>query len=412
MRPKFEFRGLTRFAAAMTKLKRLKSVTGEEEIPLKKALGRISAAAVKAPFFLPAADNAAVDGYAFNAAHFVRSSRLRLGGELSMGKPPPKLPDGSTARSVATGSIIPPPLDTVVMEEHCLLCRGKEGELYLTRPRRPYKKGQNIRRRGEDLKKGELAFASGRVLRPQELAMAAALGIRRLKVKKRLRVAVISSGNELQSAGRAPKAGKLFDANRPSLIALLEAANWQAIDCGIVKDDKKAVIRLLKKVVKKTDAALISGGSSSARQDIVAAAIAEIGQFRFQKCAVKPGRPFAFAEVEGIPIFNLPGNAVAANVIFMMMVKSALLRLSGAKAEEPPRFSVVADFAMAKKAGRREWLRGRVSNYGGEMMVRKEKSGAGILSSLVRANGLIELDEEITEIKKGERVKFIPFAAI
>ena len=401
-----EFARLTSFGEAAKRLARLRVVVGEENLPLAKSLLRVNAIAIRAPFDLPWANNAAVDGYAFSFAA-ARKARLRLGGELAIGTPPPRVA-ADRAWSVATGSPVPSPLDTVVMEEHCRV----ESDGYLRLPS-TYAQGSNLRKRGEDLKRGRVAIAAGAVLRPQELAMAAALGVATVTVKKPLKLGVASSGNELQRRRTTLKLGKLYDANRPSLMALASLARLKVKDYGIVGDNKKAVSGLLRLAAAECDAVAISGGSSSDRQDVVAAAIAELGVFHFKKCAVKPGRPFSLAEIDGTPIFNLPGNVVAANVIFMMMVKPTLARLGGAAATRIPRFAVAAAFSAAKKSGRREWLRGRLRHdRNGKAAVTKAPSGAGILSSLTTADGLIELGEDITHVRHGQMVDFIPFSSM
>lgn len=407
--PKSSFKGfadLTPFDTAMARLGRLKSVVGEETVPLSKALLRINATPIKARFPLPWADNAAVDGYAFNFAAAEADCELPLGGRLAIGEPPPTV-GVRQVWAVATGSAVPPPLDTVVMEEHCHL-NGDRLRLPATRT-----KGSNLRKCGEDIKKGQLAIAPGCRLRPQELAMAAALGVAKIAVKKPLKLGLISSGNELQEPRTALVAGKLYDANRPSLTALARLGGIEVADYGIVGDDRGAVAKTLRRAAECCQAVVISGGSSSPHQDVVGNVIGELGKFHFQKCAVKPGRPFAFAELGRTPIFNLPGNVVAANVIFMMMVKPTLAKLGGATVLPIPRFSVTATFAAAKKGGRREWLRGILTlNAKGEPSVRRGAVGAGILSSLTAADGLIELDENVTRVERGQAVSFIPFSSL
>ena len=437
-----EFKHLTPFSVAAKKLSSFKAVVGEEVVAVSQALHRVVATDTKAPFSLPTLDNSAVDGFVVFADGKLTKTIV---GEAKMGSEPPTFPNADSAFGVATGSPLPllpskmPPQTlpqgtpkwqkgttplAVVMEEHC---RVSGNTLTLAKPAVA---GSNIRLSGEDFKKGEVAITKGTKLRPQELATLAALGFNHIRVKKRLKVAIIAVGDELLTSNKPhlkqshlnpseptqpsqPKAGMLHDANTPALEALLRLGGFEPHPYpSIVKDSETAIAAALTKAAKSCDAILVGGGSSSPHKDLVARVLERMAKYQFKKCAIKPARPFSVATMGKVVVFNIPGNVVATNVIFMLMVKPALDLLSGAKRSFVARHRVAADFSLTKKQGRREWHRGKLLIKGGMLRVAKGTSGAGMLSSLTNADGIIELTENQTQITKGEAVSFIPFACL
>ncbi|TYO85438.1 molybdopterin-binding protein [Oceanicella actignis] len=374
-------------------------------VPLERALGAILAEPVRAARDNPPQANSAVDGYAFAHASLRGAdpeTLTLLPGRAAAGRPfAGRVPPGAALR-VLTGAVIPEGCDTVVMQEDA----AAEGGVLRLRP--GLKKGANLRRAAEDFAAGEAILPQGRRLAPQDLALAAAAGLAELPVRRPLRVAVLSTGDELRPPGAPLAPGQLHDANRPMLLGLARAWGFEARDLGCAPDDRDALRAALDAGAAEADAILTTGGASAGDEDHVSAILRAEGALNLWRVAIKPGRPLALATWRGAAVFGLPGNPVAAFVCALIFARPALLRLAGARWELPRGRALPAAFAKRRKPGRREYLRARLDAEGRVEVFRSE--GSGLVSGLSWAEGLCELPEDGAEIRPGDPVRFVPFS--
>jgi molybdopterin molybdotransferase len=280
------------------------------------------------------------------------------------------------------------------------------------------KKGANRRHAGEDVTKGSIALKAGRRLKAADLGLAAALGCDTLPVFRPLRAALLSTGDEVCEPGTMLAPGKIYDANRTMLAALLRGLGVIVEDLGICPDRADALAGRLEEISAGHDLIVTSGGVSTGDEDHVRAAIERLGRLDFWRLAIKPGRPVALGQVRGVPLIGLPGNPVAVALTFAILARPLILRLAGAAMAPPLTFPVQAGFAYRKKAGRREYLRASIErsnikdNRGGAIARRFPRDGAGILSSIVQSDGFAVLDETVTELTPGMIVEFLPFSEV
>jgi molybdopterin molybdotransferase len=389
---------------------RITPVAEVETAPLKAALGRIVAHEVTAPIDLPPFDNSAVDGYAVRfddlAAH--GGTLLPVGGRIAAGGRPEQA-EARTAIRIFTGAPMPDGFDTVFMQEDVVL----DGSGLVRLPE-GLKRGANARSAGEDLALGATALQAGRRLKPADLALIGALGLADVAVRQRLRVALLSTGDEVAIPGQPLRPGQLYDANRPMLAALLRRSGCEVRDLGIVPDRRDAVREALSRAAEGHDLILSSGGVSTGEEDHVRAAVEETGALAFWRIGIKPGRPVAMGIVGGTPFMGLPGNPVAAFVTFALLGRALAARLSGENFAAPIPIEVAAGFSYRKKEGRREYVRVRLAR-GAEGHLRAEKhprEGAGIITSLTETDGLVEIREDVTRLAPGDRVGFYPYPAL
>lgn len=380
----------------------LSPVAPVEEVALGAAAGRVLGAPVAALRDNPPAANAAVDGYAFAWNSADPEAELKLAaGRAAAGRPwAGRLAPGAALR-ILTGAELPEGADTVVLDEDSVLGSGR------VRFPRPKRAGANVRPAGEDARAGESVLAQGHRLRPQDLARAAAVGVSRLQVHRPLRVAVLSTGDELIAPGRAPESAGIFDANRPMLLAFVAAQGAEPVDLGIAPDDPAAVRTALDRGAAEADAILTSGGASAGDEDHLSRLLGTEGRRETWRIAVKPGRPLALGLWKGVPVFGLPGNPVAAFVCALIFARPALAVLGGAAWPEPEGFEVPAAFSKRKKAGRREFLRARLDAAGHAEVYASE--GSGRIGGLSWSSGLVELADEAREIGPGDPVRFLPY---
>jgi molybdopterin molybdotransferase len=408
----FAFGGeLMTAAAALATLRRRVVVLPEREtVPLAEALGRVLAADLVAPRDVPPHDNSAVDGYAVFHADLDpgRETVLPVDGRAAAGHPLGRPGRRGAAVRIFTGAPMPPGPDTVMMQEDCVL----EGDLVRLRP--GIRKGANRRLAGEDVKAGATVLRAGTRLRPQEIGLAASLGRTGLEVYRRLRVALLSSGDEVREPGEELPAGSIYDANRYALQALLRGLGCRVTDLGILPDRLAAVREALADAARDHDLILASGGMSTGEEDHMKAAVESLGSLHFWRLAIKPGRPVALGQVGRIPFMGLPGNPVAVMVTFLILARPLILQLAGAAAPPPRLYRVRAGFEHRKKEGRREYLRARLErDEAGRLVARKfPRDGAGILSSMVEADGLVELPEEVVRLTAGAEIDFLPFSDV
>ena len=394
---------------------RIAPVSETEQVPLRSARGRVIAADVKAPVDLPPFDNSAVDGYAVRHADLKAAgdSALHIAGRLTAGvRADLALKPGEAIR-IFTGAPMPEGADTVFMQEDVTV----EGDSVIVPS--GLKSGSNRRLAGEDVAAGRVALPAGAVLEPQHIALAAALGLTELIVRRRLKVAIFSTGDEVVEPGLPRGGAAIYDANRYLLSELLERLGAVVTDLGILADDPDALARALAQAAGAHDLVVTSGGVSTGEADHVRSAVERIGSLVFWRVAIKPGRPVAMGVITGAPghsaaFVGLPGNPVAVFVTFVRVVKPLLLRLSGARPQKLVPLPVRAGFSYKKKKDRREYVRValRRGSDGELEAVKHPQDGAGILTSLTETDGLLEFPEDVTSIEPGARVGFLSYAAL
>ncbi|MHB2168184.1 molybdopterin molybdotransferase MoeA [Alsobacter sp. R-9] len=389
---------------------RIAAIEGHEEVQLTEADGRVTVSPIVAPVNLPPFDNSAVDGYAVRAADLVPGADtvLPVEGRLAAGMAAGGALRPGSAIRIFTGAPMPPDADTVYMQEDVRI----DGARVILPP--GLKAGANRRLAGEDTPAGSTVVAAGRRLTPQDIALLAALGLRSVTVRRRLRVAVFSTGNEVLDPGAALRPGALYDSNRFVLQALLRRLGAQVSDLGILPDRREAVAEAVRGAAHDHDLIVTSGGVSTGEEDHVRAALEGEGSLVFWRLAIKPGRPVAMAVVAGTPVIGLPGNPVAVFVTFAHVVRPLVAALAGEAFARPLPLPVVADFAYRKKEGRREYVRVALARGDdGRVLARKHpRDGAGVITSLTETDGLVELPEAVTSVAPGDVVGFLAYAVL
>ncbi|MEO4040920.1 gephyrin-like molybdotransferase Glp [Hoeflea sp. CAU 1731] len=386
---------------------RVTTVAESENCKLSEALGRFLSTPVAAPRDVPLHDNSAVDGFAFSHADYRESGTLRTGPVIAAGDLADYSLDKGEAARIFTGAAIPEGADTVAMQEDCTVAADQ-----ITVPF-GLKSGANLRKAGEDIKSGDVVIAPGKRLRPQEIASLASLGLSEVPVFRPIRVAIISTGNELLETGQATPitAGQVFDSNSAMLVSLCASLPVTVSRLGIVPDIASNVEETIAHAAADHDVILTTGGASRGDEDHVVATIDRLGKRHAWQIAIKPGRPMTFGQIGDCVFMGLPGNPVAAFVCFLLYCRPALTILGGGDYVEPTRFRVAAGFTIdRKKPDRREFLRGWLTNCESGPVARKfERDGSGLISGLRAADGLIELDEETRSVAPGQMISYIPF---
>ncbi len=389
---------------------RTATVVSTERVALRQAAGRVLAEDIRADGDVPPHDNSAVDGYAvnFDDLEVHAATSLKVVGRATAGHPFDGTVGSGEAVRIFTGAEMVRGPDTVIMQEDCT----QDGETVVISP--GIKRGANVRSAGEDIKAGSVILEMNRRLRAQDVGLAASVGRGHLVVYKPLRVAVFSTGDELYDPDRDLPAGGIYDSNRYTLIALLEELGCSVNDLGILEDRFETIRDALDDAARHHDLIVTSGGMSVGEEDHVKAAVEALGSLHFWRLAIKPGRPIGLGQVGAVPFVGLPGNPVAVMVTFMRIARPMILRLGGCSEVTPNVFQVRADFAHKKKTGRREWVRARlVADGDGQPVATKfPRQGAGILSSMVEADGLVELPEDMKQLKAGTIVDFLPFSEV
>jgi len=380
-----------------------------ETLPLPAAAGRILARDVIATMNLPPHDNSAVDGYAVAHADLMPDGDtiMPVAGRAAAGHPLDRPVRRGEAIRIFTGAAMPKGTDTVMMQEDCVFEAGR----VFIKP--GIKRGANCRLAGEDVPEGEVALPAGQRLRAPDLGLAAALGRSDLCIFRPLRVALLSTGDEVFNPGAALPPGAIYDANRFMLSALLAGLGCVVSDYGIRPDREAALVGALAAASAEHDLIVTSGGVSTGEEDRIKSAVEGLGRLHFWRLAIKPGRPVALGQVGGVPLIGLPGNPVAAIVTFLVLARPLIAKLAGATASEPRLFPIRAGFAYRKKPGRREYLRASLERNGDAIVaVKYARDGAGILSSIVRSDSLVILDEAASELTGGTMVDFLPFSEV
>jgi molybdopterin molybdotransferase len=385
-----------------------------ETVSLDQAINRVLAEDVLSPIDVPSADNSAMDGFAFNGQCLDTQSpeiSLRVIGTAFAGKPYTGSIGQGECLKIMTGALMPSNCDTVIPQE----LTESDDQVVIRFKQNQLKSGDNRRLRGEDLEQGKPAIVTGRLLRPSDLGLAASLGIAQLQVHRKLKVAILSSGDELRSLGQPLDSGSIYDSNRYSLTGLLNRLNMDIIDCGIVRDDPASLKEAFCNAAQKADVLISSGGVSVGEADFTKQIMQELGDVGFWKIAMRPGRPMAFGTLKPVPgksparktlFFGLPGNPVAVMVTFYQFVRAALLQLNGASQTEVPLTQAISETAIRKKPGRTEFQRAILGRSpDGRPSVRLTGSqGAGILRSMSEANCFVILHHEQGNVAAGDWV--------
>ena len=387
-----------------------------ERTPLDAAAGRVIARDVAAPIDLPPFDNSAVDGYAVRHADLDRGTDTRLAvvERVTAGRTAAHALAAGAAVRIFTGAPMPQGADTVFMQEDV----RADGEAVVVPPGLAV--GANVRLAGEDAPAGSVVLPAGRRLRAQDVALAAAVGLTALDVFRRVRVAVFSTGDEIVEPGSPRPPPALFDANRYLLAGLIRRLGAASTDLGILPDDPDRLARALSAAAQTHDLVITSGGVSTGEADHVRRAVEAVGRLVFWRVAIKPGRPVAMGVIPGASrdagaaFVGLPGNPAAVYVTFARVVRPLLLRLAGAEMSSLFALPVRAGFGYRKKAGRREYVRVKLTRAHDGVIeaVKHAQEGAGIITSLTETDGLVELTEDTTAIEPGATVGFLSYAAL
>jgi molybdopterin molybdotransferase len=395
---------------------RVNPVSGREKVPLREALGRVLAADIIAPVNLPPFDNSAVDGYAVRGEDIAaaREQRLAIVDRVAAGHAATHAVKSGEAVRIFTGAPMPPGADTVFMQEDCRI----DGAHVIVPP--GLSRGANRRLAGEDIRAGAVALPAGRRLSAQDVALVAALGLTAIDVRRRVRVALFSTGDEIAEPGSPLTGAALYDSNRYLLAAAIARFGAEVTDLGILRDEPKTLARAIAAAAADHDLVLTSGGVSTGEADYVRGAVESVGRIVFWRVAIKPGRPVAMGVIPGgksgeaAAFVGLPGNPVAVFVTFVRVVRPLLLRLAGALPEPLVAMPARAAFSYKKRKGRREYVRVALRSGADGMLdaVKYPQDGAGVLTSLTETDGLAELGEEVTTIEPGAMVGFLPYASL
>jgi len=389
---------------------RVTAVQEIEVVALADADGRILARDMLAPLPLPPFTNSAVDGYAVAGRDLPQDKEqpFPVIGRVQAGASAKQPVGPGHATRIFTGAPMPDGADTVFMQEDV---RVEDNSVVVPAGLKP---GANVRPAGEDIPLGHAALRAGQRLRPQDVALAAAFGLAQVEVVRRIRVAVFSTGNELVSPGEARAAAQLFDSNRFMLMAMLARLGCEVADFGILRDERASLAGALRQVAGGHDLILTTGGVSTGEEDHVKAGVESVGKLVLWRMAIKPGRPVAMGIIAGTPLIGLPGNPVASFVTFVHVVRPTVLALMGAVQHSLVAMPVRAAFSYKKKIGRREYVRVSLRKAADSVLevTKFPREGAGLLSSLVDTDGLVELGEATTQVEPGEMVGFLGYASL
>lgn len=390
-------------------LQQINAIGSWRKVALRDALGQVLHEDVISPLSVPPHANSAMDGYALRGEDLKNdATSLRLIGSAFAGRPFAKSVNTGECVRIMTGAMMPEGCDTVIMQEQaevtndCIILHGD------------HHSGENVRLAGEDIQTGAVVLSAGHRIIPADLGLLASLGLAELKVRRRIRVAFFSTGDELKSLGESLNPGDIYDSNRYTLFGMLKRLNAEIIDMGVVTDSPDALRQALLQASKEADVVITSGGVSVGEADYVKQLLDELGQVNFWKIAMKPGRPLAYGKIADTPFFGLPGNPVSVMVTFYQFVQPALHKLAGANYQPPLLLQAVAAENIRKRPGRFEFQRGLLrSNSANELEVTMTgEQGSGILHSMSRANCFILLEEDCDGVAAGQSVTVQPFAGL
>ena len=408
-------------------------VAAVEKVALRAALGRVLAHDVLAPFNVPAHENSAMDGYAFAGAELAgkETLTLKVAGQAYAGIPHDAPVARGTCIRIMTGALLPAQCDTVIAQEYVETDSDSENAVLIRFGAAVVKPGSHVRHAGEDLALGCVALPAGRIVTPADLGLLASLSYAEVAVRRRLRVAFFSTGDELRSVGEPLPPGCVYDSNRYTMYGMLQRLGVDIIDLGVVRDDRAALETALRSAAECADAVITSGGVSVGDADYTRELMARLGEVVFWKVAMRPGRPFAFGRIGGSRVsssgleadphagpgalfFGLPGNPVAVMVSFYVFVRDALLAMSGAAPSPAPLLRASMVTALRKRAGRSEFVRAHAQcdALGHWQVNATGAQGSGMLSSMSRANCLIVMDHDQGDVAAGEAVSIMLFSGL
>lgn len=400
-------RKLTPIAEALPELlSSLPRMVETEEVPLRVAVGRILGTEVLAGIDVPPYSNSAMDGYAVRAAEFSNERVFPVSQRIAAGEVGGALNTGSVAR-IFTGAPLPPGADAVVMQEN--VESSSEGVRIL----QSVQPSENVRAVGEDIKTGQLLFKQGQRLYPQDIGVLASVGLSQIAVRRRLRVALLVTGDELALPGTPLRPGQIYNSNYFTLHALLSNLCAEVIETGVVEDDYESTRSELMRAAEEADAIVSTGGVSVGEEDHVKAAVESLGGLDLWKLAIKPGKPFASGKVCGKQFFGLPGNPVSAFVTFVLLVRPALLAMQGTSHVFPGWLDVPVGFAVDRSGERQEYLRVclQEDGDGNTLLERFDNQSSGVGVSLSLADGLAVVPPQ-TAVSVGDKLKFLPFSEL
>lgn len=374
-----------------------------EVVSLDEALGRVLSTEVTSQIDVPPTDNSAVDGYALKFSGTLSGVSYRVSQRIPAGASPTALEEGTCAR-IFTGATIPEGADCVVMQEDAEYCADTDTVSF----RCDSSEGANIRKLGQDVKDGSTVLNSGKIIGPPELGLLASVGIARVKVFRKLKVAIVSTGDELVEPGEVLAQGQIYNSNRPLMRSLLSCLGVEVIDFGIVQDDFGTTQAVLRKAAEQADIVLSSGGASVGEEDYIQRSISELGELAFWRIAIKPGKPFMYGNIAGTPILGLPGNPSAVLVTFCILVRPFIRLIQGAGAEHVASIDLPLGFDVRRAGIRREFLRVRFDEG---VLIKHPNQSSGMLSSASWADGLAVIPEGMAP-NQGEAVSFYSFAEL
>lgn len=388
------------------------AVSTVETVTLLNARGRILAEDLVASVNVPPADNSAMDGFAYNAVDVSKSSSkaLKVSQRICAGDAGNPLEQGTVAR-IFTGAPIPDGADTVVMQENC----EQQGDMVIINSLP--KNSANVRKTGEDIRQGSVILKAGHKLRAQDMGLAASVGVGELSVKRRLKVAIFFTGDELREPGQSLGPGQIYNSNRFTLNGLLESLNCEVVDLGIIEDTLAATKQALLGAADKADLVMTSGGVSVGDEDHIRKALEENGKLELWRVNVKPGKPFVFGEIintsKTTPFMGLPGNPVSVFATFCIFARPYIIKKQGSNEKAPNSFMVESSFEIRSKEKRNEYMRARLDydNSGKASVSLYPNQGSGVLTSASWGNGFAFIPAE-TLVEKGDLIQFIPFSEL
>jgi len=388
-------------------LAQVSAVTATERVPLAQALDRVLAEPVLASFDVPGYDNSAMDGYAVRAAEVKAGQALTLQGSALAGHAFTAALAPQSCVRIMTGAVMPAGADTVIMQEQVRLQDGKVIADFVP------KVGENVRKAGEDLKNGQQVLSAGCRLTAPQLGLLASLGIADVAVRRKLKIAIFSTGDELVLPGQPLPEGHIYDSNRVVLRAMLQRLGVEVLDLGLLPDQPEAIRLAFQRAMREADALITSAGVSVGDADYTRQILSELGKVNFWKVAIKPGKPFAFGKLENCWFFGLPGNPVAAVVTLDQLVQPVLQKLAGAVVSPANQLTAATTVSLKKQPGRADYQRGYYWATAEGLFVKTLGSqSSGMLSSIANANCYIVLPQQSGSIASGEMVTIQPFGKL